>query len=102
MEIKVGEIYSFKLTSGQEVVGKLETIDDDGYHLTAPLTIGQGNNGMEFMQVMFTTAFGEPAKLYHAGISMVLPTRDDVKEAYEGSINPSEIIKPGPKQIITG
>ena len=102
MEIKVGEIYSFKLTSGQEVVGKVEQIDDDGYHLEEPLTIGQGQKGMEFMQVMFTVDFGKPGKLYHTGISMVMPTREDVKEAYDQSIHPSTIVKPGPKQIITG
>lgn len=102
MEIKVGEIYSFKLTSGQEVIAIVTEITDKGYHLESPLTIGQGQKGMEFMQVMFTTAFGEPAHLNDVGIALAMPTREDVKEAYRDSISTSTILKPGPKQIITG
>ena len=102
MEIKVGEVYSFKLTSGQEVIATVTEIADNGYYLDAPLTIGQGQQGMEFMQVMFTTSFGGPAFLHATGISMVLPTREDVVEAYKESIDPSTVLKPVKKQIITG
>jgi hypothetical protein len=102
MEIKIDGIYSFKLHSGQEIIGKIISIDEDGYQLDAPLTIGQGQNGMEFMPVMFTTALGDPAKMYFSGLAMTLPTREDVVEAYNESINPSSVLKPVTKQIITG
>jgi len=103
MEIKKDEVYAFKLTCGQEVVARITDLTDDGYTLESPLTIGQGNKGMEFLPVMFTAEFGKPAVLKHIGIAMILPCRDDVKEAYEESIKPqSDILTPGNKQIITG
>jgi len=103
MEIKENEIYAIKLTSGQEIVTKIVYIGEEGYNVEAPLTIGQGNNGMEFLPAMFTAVFGAPALIHYVGVAMVLPCRDDVKEAYEESIKPqSEILTPGKKQIITG
>jgi len=106
MEIKADEIYSFKLTCGQEVVAKVLEIAEEGYHLDAPLTIGQGQNGMEFLPVMFTAEFGTKGLLHYIGVALALPCREDVKEAYIESVKPQEeksgIITPGPKQIITG
>jgi hypothetical protein len=100
MEIKVAEIYAFKMTSGQEIVAKVESIDDEYYHVATPLTIGQGQQGMEFLQAMFCAKIMEDSAMLKTSVSMVAPVRDDVKEAYEASINPSEIITPGKKQII--
>jgi len=101
MEIKKDEIYAIKLTCGQEVVARITEITDDGYTLEAPLTIGQGNKGMEFLPVMFTAEFGKPAVMKHIGIAMILPCREDVKEAWEASVDPKKIVTPK-KQIITG
>ncbi len=46
MEIKVEEVYAFKMTSGQEIVATIESVDDEYYHLQSPLTLGQGQAGM--------------------------------------------------------
>jgi len=103
MEIKKNEIYAIKLTCGQEIVAKVLEIGDDGFHLAAPLTIGQSQQGgMEFLPAMFTAEFGTEAFMHNVGIAMILPCRKDVKEAYKESIDPKKIVTQGKKQIITG
>ena len=102
MEIKVDNIYAFKMTSGQEIVAKIESIDDEYYHVLSPLTIGQGQAGMEFLQAMFCANLMEDTAVLKTSVSMIAPARDDVIVAYEDSINPSNVLKPVTKQIITG
>jgi len=102
MEINEKEIYSFQLISGREIVARVSKIHADSYDLSAPLAIGQGPNGLEFTPVMVTTDFAVDSKLVKSSISLISTTRPDVREAYETSVDPSEIITPGKKQIITG
>ena len=103
MEIKLNEIYTFVLMNGQEVVSKVEEIDDNYYHLESPLTLGRDNTGN--MGFIMPSQSGEPigpGSLQQSAVALIKPTREDVVEAYKTSIDPSEIITPGPKQIITG
>jgi len=102
MEIKVGNIYAFKMTSGQEIVAKLSDMDDNYYHLAGPLTIAQGASGMEFIPAMFCAAVGEDSLMLKTSVDFISNAREDIKEVYEESLNPSSVIKPGKKQIITG
>jgi len=100
-KIEIGIIYSFKLTSGQEIVGKLTEADDEFYYLEKPLTIGNGQHGMTLMPVMMTGEALADSMVYKSSVAMVVPTRADVSEAYLESVDPSAIITPV-KQIITG
>jgi len=102
MEIKIENIYAFKMTSGQEVVAKISSIDNDYYHLESPLTIGQGPNGMEFLDAMFCAERFEDVAMLKLSVSIVAPARQDIQAVYEESVNPTQILKPGQKQIITG
>lgn len=102
MEVKEDKIYAFKMTSGQEIVAKVESIDDEYYHLSSPLTIGQGPKGMEFLPAMFCSNLMEDSAMLKTSVAIVSPARDDIVEVYNESVNPSKIVKPGPKQIITG
>ena len=102
MEIEKDKVYTFKLTSGQEVIAKVADIDNDYYHVSAALTLGQGPNGVGFMPAISS---GEPivdTPLLKMAVAMITPTREDIREAYVESVDPSGIIKPEPKQIITG
>ena len=102
MEIKTDKIYAFKMTSGQEIVAKITSIDDEYYHVASPLTIGQGQHGMEFLPAMFCAMLMEDSAMLKTSVSLIAPTRDDVVEAYNASIDPSDILTPQKKQIITG
>ncbi len=104
MKIEVDNIYVFKLTSGQEVVGKVTAITDELYELDRPLTVGQGPQGLELVPI---TAIGQhlaDSSLFKTAIAMALPIREDVLSVYEQSIDPEavHILTPDTKQIITG
>ena len=102
MEIKIEEVYAFKMTSGQEIVAKITSWDDQYYYIAAPLTIGQGQAGMEFLPAMFCAPLMEDTAMTKSSVAMISPAREDIIEAYEASVNPSDVIKPRAKQIITG
>ena len=104
MKIEKGKIYAFKMTSGQEIVGKILDIDDEIYYLDRPLTIGQGPKGMELLPVMFTGKHLSNSCMYRHAIALASPIRDDVQKVYEESIDPDavKIITLVKKQIITG
>ena len=103
MEIEEGKIYSFKMTSGQEIVAGFLKQDDEYFYVSSPLTLGQGPQGPGFMPVMSTgDALIEELPIRKLSIAIVAPTREDIAEAYTESVDPSGLIKPEPKQIITG
>lgn len=101
MKIEKGNIYSFKLTSGQELVAKLVDFDNEYYHIEKPLTIGNGPKGMEFLPVMVTAPLMEDSALRATAIAMVSPPREDVLESYKDSVDPKKILTPH-KKIIHG
>jgi len=103
LKIKPNEIYTFVLLSGQELVGTVESVDDKYYHLLSPLTLGRDQRGG--MGFTMPSQSGEPlgeSSLQMSAVAIIKPTRADVMEAYKQSVDPSAIITPGPKQIITG
>ncbi len=101
MKVEKGNAYAIKLTSGQELVGNVIDIDDEYYYLEKPLTIGQGQKGMEFLPIMFTGIHLSDSPLRKTAVALLSPVRPDVLEAYKDSIDPKQIVTPK-KQIITG
>jgi hypothetical protein len=97
-----GEISTIKLTSGEEVVAKIMKIDDGVLVIKQPVSIGPNPNGGSpvLMPSMFTVEMDKDVILYGSAISMVAPTREDVKVAYIKATTGIDV--PAKKQIITG
>jgi hypothetical protein len=97
-----GEINTIKLTSGEEVVAKIMNIEDGMMVIKQPVSIGpnpQGGPPM-LMPSMFTAEMNKDVILYASAISMVAPTREDVKVAYIKATTGIDV--PAKKSIITG
>ena len=58
---KIGDVVTFKLTSGEELVGKLTEESDNNVKIKTPLTLVMGGKGLGLQQYLFT---GEPDKAY--------------------------------------
>ena len=58
---KVGDVVTFKLTSGEELVGKLTEESEYNVKIKTPLTLVMGGKGLGLQQYLFT---GEPDKAY--------------------------------------
>lgn len=82
MTIKVGEVYTFKLTSGEEVVGKVNAIEDQYLLLHDPVSVAPGPQGMGLMQSMFTANPKDPARLNINNVTIYALTDESVKSKY--------------------
>ena len=52
--VSAGEVITMKLTSGEEIVGKLVEETDAYYKLKRPMVIGMGQQGPGLMPYLFT------------------------------------------------
>lgn len=82
MTIKVGETYTFKLTSGEEVVGKVTEIEDNYVSLKDPVSVAPGPQGLGLMQSMFTADPKDPARLNINNVTIYALTDESVKAKY--------------------
>lgn len=82
MNIKVGEVYTFKLTSGEELVGKVTAVDGHMVSLHDPVSVAPGPQSMGLMQSMFTADPKDPARLNINNVTIFALTDSKVKEKY--------------------
>jgi hypothetical protein len=82
MNIKVGETYTFKLTSGEEVVGKVTAIEDHLVSLQDPVSVAPGPQGLGLMQSMFTADPKDSARLNINNVTIFALTDASVKAKY--------------------
>ena len=82
MTIKIGETYTFKLTSGEEVLGKVLEIQDNYVSLKDPVSVAPGPQGLGLMQSIFTADPRDPARLNINNVTIYALTDDSVKAKY--------------------
>ena len=82
MNINVGSTYTFKLTSGEEVVGKVTEIQDNYVSLKDPVSVAPGPQGLGLIQSMFTADPKDPAKLNINNVTIFALTDEGVKAKY--------------------
>jgi hypothetical protein len=99
--IEQDEVYSFKLTSGEEVLGKVVKIRpaDNYFELDHAVTIAPGAQGMQMVPAMFTALPTEKTTVNITNVVMVAKTSDDIVSAYTQAVTG---IQTPSKQIITG
>ena len=54
--ITEGSVVTLKLTSGEEIVARLDTETDTHYRLTKPMVIAMGPNGPGLLPYLFTVS----------------------------------------------
>lgn len=54
--VSAGEVVTLKLTSGEELVARLDEETATHYKLTKPMVIGMGQNGPGLMPYLFTVS----------------------------------------------
>jgi hypothetical protein len=82
MTIKIGETYTFKLTSGEEVVGKVTAVEDHLVSLQDPVSVAPGPQGLGLMQSMFTADPKDSARLNINNVTIFALTDSSVKAKY--------------------
>lgn len=82
MTIKVGEVYTLKLTSGEEVVARVNAIEDQYLLLHDPVSVAPGPQGLGLMQSLFTANPKDPARLNINSVTIFALTDESVKSKY--------------------
>ena len=82
MNIKVGEVYTFKLTSGEEVVGKVTAIEDNNVLLHDPVSVAPGPQGLGLIASLFTANPKAETRLNTNSVTIHALTDDSVKSKY--------------------
>ncbi len=82
MDIKSNEVYSFKLASGEEIVAKVLSSDDDYLYISEPAAVGPSPQGPALVQGMFTTSPGAKITLNIKHIAMFADTEEGIKQRY--------------------
>ena len=69
-----GEVITFKLTSGEELVAKLVEETPTYYKLSRPMVIGQGPQGPGLMPYLFTVHPDKEVKLQKSTVTVAEAT----------------------------
>ena len=99
MQIKSGEIYTFKLNSGEELVAKVLETNDNYLIITEPVSIGPSpNGGLGLVPSLFTYNNRENVRLNTSSLALVAETDDNVKTKYIEATTGLQV--PGKKVLI--
>jgi len=82
MNIKENEVYTFKLTSGEELISKVTGTEGDFVYLSEPLSVAPGPQGMGLVQSVFTSEEGAQVTLNIKNVTMFVDTADAIKQKY--------------------
>jgi hypothetical protein len=72
--VSVGEVITLKLTSGEELVAKLQAENETHYTLSHPQVIGMGQQGPGLMPYLFTVDPKRDIKLLKTTVTVAEPT----------------------------
>lgn len=99
MNIQENQVYTFKLTSGEEMIAKVHQITDKTITLEEPVSVAPGPQGMGLVPSIFTVAQKEKVTLNINSITMFAFTDDQVKMKY---LEATTGIKVPEKKLILG
>lgn len=97
--IELNEVFTFKLTSGEEVISKVVNMDENTIELSNPLSVAPNPQGMGLMPSMFTAEQDKNIVLNTSMITMYAVTADPIRIKY---IEATTGITTASKKIVLG
>ena len=79
---KVGDNVSFKLSSGEEIVARLEKEDEKSYTLKKPMVLIAQQQGLGLAPFMFSVSPDGKFMLKATAVSCVAKTEDNISKQY--------------------
>ena len=100
MTLEVGQVYTFKMNSGEELIAKVTALDNNGYvTISEPVSIAPGQKGMQMIPSMFTAEPNGDVTLNTNSVAIFAITEDSIKMKY---IEATTGIQIPDKKIILG
>lgn len=94
-----GQVYTFKLNSGEELIAKVKMAGGDWIEIENPVSVAPGPQGMGLVPSMFTADPDAEIKLNTASVAIYALTDDPVKMKY---IEATTGIKIPEKKLVLG
>jgi hypothetical protein len=100
MTPEIGEIYTFKLITGEEIVAKIVAGNKEtGFEIQHPILCALTPQGLQMMPGLFSSNQDKIVLLNKNSWAMIAETREDIRNSW---IQATTGIAPVSKQIITG
>ena len=99
MQFTIDTIYTFKLTSGEEIVAKVVQVQDNTIIISEPVSVVQSQQGIGLLPTFFTADPSKKPLLNINNIMLSSPTDASVSAKY---IEATSGIKIAPKKLILG
>lgn len=99
MELKIDEVFTFKLNSGEELIAKVKSIDTTSIMIEEPVSVAPGPQGMGLVPSVFTAEPHGLVRLNTNSVSLYAPTEDNVKMKY---LEATTGIKVPSKKLVLG
>ena len=97
--MQTGQVYTFKLNSGEEVIAKVVGVEDNYVSVETPVSVAPGPQGMGLIQSLFTADPDQKIQINMNCVAIRALTDDGVKMKY---IEATTGIKVPDKKIIMG
>lgn len=79
---KVGDTVSFKLSSGEEIIARLDAEDAKTFTLHKPMVLIMGQQGLGLAPFMFSVSPDAKFNLQATSVSCVAKTEKDISSQY--------------------
>ena len=99
MQVEQDQVYTFKMTSGEEIIAKVVEITESGYTVSQPLSAVPTEKGIQLIFGVFTSDPKENAFINKAAVAMTCRTREEVCDHY---LEATTGIKPVRNKILLG
>jgi len=82
----IGEVYTLKLVTGEEVIAKLMSVDDTGYTISRPLVLSMTGQGVAMTPFLFTAEIkGEITIPKHAVVAIASTDKQTAAQYIQGT-----------------
>ena len=99
LSISPGQVYTFKLNSGEELISKVSAVTDDWLEIEHPVSVAPGPQGMGLVPSLFTADPESEVTVNISSVAMIAPVREDVGDSY---LEATTGIKPVRNKILMG
>lgn len=83
MNLKIDEIYTLKLNSGEELIAKVTSVNDRYIIISSPVSVAPGpNGGIGLVPSLFTAKLNGPVTINTSSIAIVADVDENVQAKY--------------------
>ena len=80
--MNIGEVYTFKLNSGEELVAKVLKVNDKDVIVSNPVSIAPNQKGIGLVPSLFTVDTDTEVTINTNSVSIIAQTEESVKTKY--------------------